>query len=94
MTDTNNEWIERFYDLVLSTTPNLWLTKKWFIEQCLRFLPKSISREAVEKLREKRWNGKHKPVTTENGWELVWEINNDLDQLLSPTNPQNDTEKI
>lgn len=45
----------------------------------------SISPDAVRALREKRGNGKHKPVTTENGWELVWEINNDLDQLLSST---------
>lgn len=87
---TDNEWIEKAR---LQFRDN-W---KWnqtsddFRKAIEDNLPQSISREAVEKLREKRWNGKHKPVTTENGWELVWEINNDLDQLLSPTNPQDDT---
>lgn len=45
-------------------------------------IPPQISSEAVKELREKRGNWEHKKVTTENGWELVSEINKDLDILL------------
>lgn len=66
---------------------------RWGIELNEKFkyevIPQSISREAVEKLREKRGNHTNRDV--ESRWHNIEEIIRDLDQLLSPTNPQDDT---
>jgi hypothetical protein len=55
MTDTNNEWIEQAFMkfCLLSEIKSNYAYNKYFKKAIEDNLPQSISREAVEKLREK-----------------------------------------
>lgn len=77
----NNEWIEKaFEQYKLKSDCRCYYNE--FEYAILTNLPKSISREEVDKLREKRQNHTNRDV--ESRWHNIEEIIRDLDQLLSP----------